>query len=230
MGKKMDAAAKLLEPKLYLLKEAVELVKKAAYVKFDESVDLAIRLGVDPKRSDQMVRGTSLLPHGTGKKIRVLVFAKGEKEQEARQAGADYVGSDDLMEKIKGGWMEFDQAISTPDLMGSVGKLGKVLGPRGLMPNPKTGTVTFEVGKAIQEIRKGRVEYKVEKAGIVQVPVGRVSFTADQLYGNAMAILESIIRAKPSSCKGRYIKSVTISSTMGLGVPLDPAVLTKAMA
>ena len=205
-------------------------MKKAAYAKFDESVDLAIRLGVDPKRSDQMVRGTSLLPHGTGKKIRVLVFAKGEKEQEARQAGADYVGSDDLMEKIKGGWMEFDQAISTPDLMGSVGKLGKVLGPRGLMPNPKTGTVTFEVGKAIQEIRKGRVEYKVEKAGIVQVPVGRVSFTADQLYGNAMAILESIIRAKPSSCKGRYIKSVTISSTMGLGVPLDPAVLTKAMA
>ncbi|MGQ0810077.1 MAG: 50S ribosomal protein L1, partial [Nitrospiraceae bacterium] len=199
----------------------------AAFAKFDESVDLAIRLGIDPKRSDQMVRGMTVLPHGTGKKVRVLVFAKGEKEQEARQAGADYVGSDELMEKIKGGWMDFDCAISTPDLMASVGKLGKVLGPRGLMPNPKTGTVTFEVGKAIGEIRKGRVEYKVEKAGIVQVPVGKTSFEADRLFENAQAILESVVKAKPASCKGKYLKSATISSTMGPGVKLDTVAIAK---
>ena len=227
MGKKMKAALEKMEPRPYTLREAVGLVKSTAYAKFDESVDLAIRLGVDPKRSDQMVRGTTSLPHGTGKTLRVLVFAKGEKEQEARQAGADYVGSDDLMEKIKGGWMDFDCAIATPDLMASVGKLGKVLGPRGLMPNPKTGTVTFEVGKAVSEIRKGRVEYKVEKAGIVQVPVGKVSFQADQLFENASAILEAVVKAKPASCKGRYLKSVTISSTMGLGVRLDAIALAK---
>jgi len=227
MGKKMKAALEKMEPRPYTLREAVGLVKSTAYAKFDESVDLAIRLGVDPKRSDQMVRGTTSLPHGTGKTLRVLVFAKGEKEQEARQAGADYVGSDDLMEKIKGGWMDFDCAIATPDLMASVGKLGKVLGPRGLMPNPKTGTVTFEVGKAVSEIRKGRVEYKVEKAGIVQVPVGKVSFQADQLFENASAILEAVVKAKPASCKGRYLKSVTISSTMGLGVKLDAIALAK---
>ena len=227
MGKKMKEAAAKMEPRFYGLKEAVGLVKQAAYAKFDESVDLALRLGVDPKRSDQMVRGTTVLPHGTGKKLRVLVFAKGEKEQEARAAGADYVGADDLMEKIKGGWMDFDQAISTPDLMGAVGKLGKVLGPRGLMPNPKTGTVTFEVGKAIAEIRKGRVEYKVEKAGIVQVPVGKVSFDEQRLYENAHSILESVMKAKPASCKGRYLKSATISSTMGPGVKLDTVAITK---
>jgi large subunit ribosomal protein L1 len=227
MGKKMKAAAEKVEPRVYGLREAVEAVKKAAYAKFDESVDLAIRLGVDPKRSDQMVRGTTSLPHGTGKKIRVLVFAKGEKEQEARQAGADYVGADDLMEKIKGGWMDFDCAIATPDLMGAVGKLGKVLGPRGLMPNPKTGTVTFEVGKAVQEIRKGRVEFKVEKAGIIHVPLGKVSFEAQKLYDNAHAIFESVMKAKPASCKGRYLKSATISSTMGPGVKLDTVALAK---
>src|ERR671916_485023 len=215
MGKKMKAALAKLEPKLYGLQEAVEVVKQAAYAKFDESVDLALRLGVDPKRADQMVRGTTVLPHGTGKKVRVLVFAKGEKEQEARAAGADYVGADDLMEKIKGGWMEFDQAISTPDLMASVGKLGKVLGPRGLMPNPKTGTVTFEVAKAISDIRKGRVEYKVEKAGILQVPIGKVSFEATRLYDNAHAVLESVMKAKPASTKGRYLRRATLSSTMG---------------
>jgi large subunit ribosomal protein L1 len=209
------------------LREAVDAVKRSAYTKFDESVDLALRLGVDPKRADQMVRGTTSLPHGTGKKVRVLVFAKGEKEQEARQAGADYVGSDDLMEKIKGGWMDFDCAISTPDLMAAVGKLGKALGPRGLMPNPKTGTVTFEVGKAVSEIRKGRVEYKVEKAGIVQVPVGKVSFKPEQLYDNAAAVLEAVIKAKPASCKGRYLMSATISSTMGPGVKLDAIALAK---
>ena len=183
MGKKMKAALAKVEPRSYALRDAVALVKNAAYAKFDESVDLAIRLGVDPKRSDQMVRGTTSLPHGTGKKVRVIVFAKGEKEQEARQAGADFVGADDLMEKIKGGWMEFDCAISTPDLMASVGKLGKVLGPRGLMPNPKTGTVTFEVGKAVGEIRKGRVEFKVEKAGIVQVPVGELGEPGHNEHG-----------------------------------------------
>lgn len=227
MGKKMKAALEKIEPRQYALREAVGLVKSAAYAKFDESVDLAIRLGVDPKRSDQMVRGTTSLPHGTGKKLRVLVFAKGEKEQEARQAGADYVGADELMEKVKGGWMDFDCAIATPDLMAAVGKLGKVLGPRGLMPNPKTGTVTFEVGKAVSEIRKGRVEYKVEKAGIVQVPVGKVSFQPEQLYDNASAILEAVVKAKPASCKGRYLKSVTISSTMGPGVKLDAIALAK---
>jgi len=227
MGKKMKAAESKVEPRLYGLKEAVDLVKRTAYAKFDESVDLAIRLGVDPKRSDQMVRGTTVLPHGTGKKLRVLVFAKGEKEQEARQAGADYVGAEDLMEKIKGGWMEFDQAIATPDLMGAVGKLGKVLGPRGLMPNPKAGTVTFEVAKAIAEIRKGRVEYKVEKAGIVQVPIGRVSFDSERLYENAHAIFESVVKARPASCKGRYLKSATLSSTIGPGIKLDTVAITK---
>lgn len=227
MGKKMKAALGKVEPRVYELREAVEAVKQAAYAKFDESVDLALRLGVDPKRSDQMVRGTTSLPHGTGKKVRVLVFAKGEKEQEARQAGADFVGADDLMEKIKGGWLDFDLAIATPDLMASVGKLGKQLGPRGLMPNPKTGTVTFEVGKAVAEVRKGRVEFKVEKAGIVQVPVGKVSFDAAKLYDNASAIIESVVKAKPVSCKGRYLKSVTISSTMGPGVKLDAIALMK---
>ena len=227
MGKKMKAALEKVEPRVYGLREAVDTVKQAAYTKFDESVDLALRLGIDPKRSDQMVRGTTSLPHGTGKKIRVLVFAKGEKEQEARQAGADFVGADDLMEKIKGGWLDFDCAIATPDLMASVGKLGKQLGPRGLMPNPKTGTVTFEVGKAVTEIRKGRVEFKVEKAGIVQVPVGKVSFDAAKLFDNASAIIESVIKAKPVSCKGRYLKSVTISSTMGPGVKLDAIALMK---
>ena len=227
MGKKMKAALTKMEPRPYALRDAVALVKSSAYAKFDESVDLAIRLGVDPKRSDQMVRGTTSLPHGTGKKVRVIVFAKGEKEQEARQAGADFVGADDLMEKIKGGWMDFDYAIATPDLMASVVKLGKQLGPRGLMPNPKTGTVTFEVGKAVAEIRKGRVEYKVEKAGIVQVPVGKVSFQPEQLYDNASAVLESVVKAKPASCKGRYLKSVTLSSTMGPGVKLDAVALAK---
>jgi large subunit ribosomal protein L1 len=227
MGKKMKAALEKVESRVYGLREAVDAVKKAAFAKFDESVDLAIRLGIDPKRSDQMVRGTTSLPHGTGKKVRVLVFAKGEKEQEARQAGADFVGSDELMEKIKGGWMDFDCAISTPDLMAAVGKLGKQLGPRGLMPNPKTGTVTFEVGKAVTDIRKGRVEFKVEKAGIVQVPVGKVSFDPNKLYDNASAIFESVIKAKPASCKGRFLKSATISSTMGPGVKLDTVALTK---
>ncbi|MEK7268419.1 MAG: 50S ribosomal protein L1 [Nitrospirota bacterium] len=227
MGKKMKAASSKVQSRPYGLKEAVELVKQATYAKFDESVDMALWLGVDPKRSDQMVRGTTVLPHGTGRKLCILVFAKGEKEQEARAAGADYVGAEDLMEKIKGGWMEFDQAIATPDLMGAVGKLGKILGPRGLMPNPKAGTVTFEIAKAIAEIRKGRVEYKVEKAGIVHVTIGKVSFEAQRLYENAHSILESVMKAKPASCKGRYLKSVTLSSTMGPGIRLDTVAIAK---
>lgn len=230
MGKKWRESAAKIEPRPYDLREAVTALKQAAYVKFDESVDLALRLGVDPKRADQMVRGTTLLPHGTGKQVRVVVFAKGEKEQEARDAGADVVGADDLIERIKGGWMEFDQAVATPDMMGAVGKLGKVLGPRGLMPNPKTGTVTFEVAKAINEIRKGRVEYKVEKAGIVHVRVGKVSFEANSLYDNAHAVIEAVLKARPASVKGRYLRSATISSTMGPGIRLDAIGLAKSVA
>ena len=230
MGKKMRASTGRIEPRLYGLKEATELVKQNAYAKFDESVDLALRLGVDPKRADQMVRGTTVLPHGTGKQVRVLVFAKGEKEQEARQAGAEYVGAEDFIEKIKGGWMEFDQAIATPDLMGAVGKLGKVLGPRGLMPNPKSGTVTFEVAKAIAEIRKGRVEYKVEKAGIIHVPVGKASFEAERLFENAHTVIETVMKARPASCKGRYLRSASLSSTMGPGIQLDAVSLAKMFA
>lgn len=230
MGKKMQAALSKIEPKLYGLKEAVEIVKRSTYAKYDESVDLAMRLGVDPKQSDQMVRGTTVLPHGSGKKVRVLVFAKGEKEQEAREAGADYVGAEDLIEKIKGGWMDFDRTIATPDLMAAVSKLGKILGPRGLMPNPKTGTVTFDLAKAVAEIRKGRVEYKVEKAGIVHVPIGKVSFDAQHLYDNAHSVLESIMKAKPASSKGRYLKSITISSTIGPGIRLDPVAIAKQWA
>lgn len=230
MGKKMQAALRNSEPKFYGLKEAVEVVKRLAYAKYDESVDLAVRLGVDPKQSDQMVRGTTVLPHGTGKKVRVVVFAKGEKEQEAREAGADSVGADDLIEKIKGGWMDFDRAIATPDLMAAVSKLGKILGPRGLMPNPKTGTVTFDIAKAVAEIRKGRVEYKVEKAGIVHVPIGKVSFDAQHLYDNAHTVLESLMKAKPASSKGRYLRSITLSSTIGPGIRLDPVAIAKQWA
>lgn len=230
MGKKWKAAVALVEPKAYGLQEAMDVLKRASYVKFDETVEMALRLGVDPKRADQMVRGSAVLPHGTGVKVRILVFAKGEKEIEAREAGADVIGGEELVEKVKGGWLEFDRAIATPDLMGTVGKLGKLLGPRGLMPNPKTGTVTFEVAKAISEIRKGRVEYKVEKAGILHVRVGKVSFAADKLCENAMAIVDSVIKAKPASSKGRYLKSVTLSSTMGPGIPLDAATLSKELA
>lgn len=227
MGKKLNAAASKVEAKPYGLEEAGELVKRLAFAKFDETVELVIRLGVDPKRADQMVRGTTVLPHGSGKTVRILVFAKGEKEQEAREAGADYVGADDVMEKVKGGWLDFDHAISTPDLMASVGKLGKILGPRGLMPNPKTGTVTFEVAKAIQEIRKGRVEYKVDKAGIVHVPIGKVSFSGQQISDNAKAVFGSVVKAKPSSSKGKYVKSATLSATMGPGVTLDSAAIAR---
>ncbi len=221
MGKKYATALAKVESRPYSIREAMEVVKASAFVKFDESVDLAVRLGVDPKHSEQMVRGSVVLPHGTGKSIKVLVFAKGEKAKEAANAGADYVGAEDLVEKINQGWMDFDQVVATPDLMGMAGKLGKILGPRGLMPNPKTGTVTFDITKAIREIRQGKVDYKVEKAGVIQACIGRVSFTADQLRENATVLLESIMKAKPVSAKGKYLKSATLSSTMGPGVKLD---------
>ncbi len=227
MGKKFKEALKKVSKSEYSLEEASALVKESAFAKFDESVEMALSLGVDPKRADQMVRGTTVLPHGTGKKTRILVIAKGEKEQEAREAGADFAGNEDLLQKIQDGWLDFDSMIATPDMMGSVGKLGKVLGPRGLMPNPKTGTVTFEVGKAIQEIRKGRVEYKVDKAGNVHVPVGKVSFQAQQITDNVKTVFDSIMKAKPSSSKGKYVKSATLSSTMGPGIRLDSVALAK---
>jgi|SRR5581483_2959066 len=230
MGKKYNAAATKVEDRPYPLREALGLVKETHYAKFDESVDLAVRLGVDPKHSDQMVRGSVVLPHGTGKKVRILVFAKGEKEKEAVQAGADYVGLEELIEKINKGWMEFDTVVATPDLMGTVGKLGKVLGPRGLMPNPKTGTVTFDLTRAVKEIRQGKVEYRVEKAGIVHVSIGKVSFSPEQLAENANVVVDSIIKGKPASAKGKYIKSIIVSSTMGPGIPIDTASLQEGAA
>ncbi|PKN51450.1 MAG: 50S ribosomal protein L1 [Deltaproteobacteria bacterium HGW-Deltaproteobacteria-13] len=222
-GKRILAAKAKVEPgKKYSLKEAAEIVASTAGVKFDETVDAAIRLGVNPAHADQMVRGSVVLPHGLGKTVRILVFAKGEKEKEALDAGADLVGNDEIIEKIKGGWMEFDRVIATPDMMGSVGKIGKILGPRGLMPNPKVGTVTFEVANAVNELKAGKVEFRVEKAGIVHSPVGKVSFGAEKLRENVSALLETIIKLKPASSKGIYIKSISLSSTMGVGVRIDP--------
>jgi large subunit ribosomal protein L1 len=218
----LDQKNKVEPGKRYALKEAVELVLSTARVKFDETVDTAIRLGVNPRHADQMVRGSVVLPNGLGKDVRVLVFAKGDKEKEALDAGADYTGSDDLIEKIKGGWLEFDRVIATPDMMGSVGKLGKILGPRGLMPNPKVGTVTFNVGSAVNEMKAGKVEFRVERAGIVHSPVGKVSFGVDKLYENILALLETIIKIKPASSKGTYLRSISLSTTMGPGVKIDP--------
>ncbi len=228
-GKKYKAAAALVDrTKLYNIQDSIGLAKKTARTKFDETVDLAVKLGVDPKQADQMVRGTVVLPHGTGKKVKILVFAKGEKEKEARDAGADYVGAEDLSDKIqKEGWIDFDVVVATPDIMGLVGRLGKVLGPRGLMPNPKTGTVTFDIAKAIKEIRAGKVEYRVEKAGIVHVPVGKASFEENKLVDNAKAVLESILKAKPSSSKGKYLKTASVSTTMGPGIKIDPDEIEK---
>ncbi len=222
MGKKMNASLEKVEKgKEYSLENAIQKVKELTYVKFDETVDIVFNLGVDPRKSDQMVRGTVVLPHGTGKTLRVLVFAKGEKELEAKQAGADFVGADDLVEKINKGWLDFDKVVATPDIMGVVGKLGKVLGPRGLMPNPKLGTVTFDVAKAVKEIKAGKVEYKTEKAGVVHVPIGKVSFDAQKLLDNAKAIIDSVNKAKPSTSKGRYMKGISVSSTMGPGLRVD---------
>lgn len=201
-------------------------MKESSYAKFDETVDLAVNLGIDPRKSDQMVRGTVVLPHGIGKKVRVLVFAKGEKEKEAIDAGADFVGAEDLVEKISKGWLDFDKAVATPDIMGLVGKLGKILGPRGLMPNPKLGTVTFDIARAVKEIKAGKVEYKAEKAGIVHVPIGKVSFDTQRLLDNAKAIIDSIVKAKPPTSKGKYLKKLSISSTMGPGIAIDIGKLT----
>lgn len=222
MGKKLETAYERFDKgKEYSLEEALRLIKELSYAKFDETVDMAFNLGVDPKKTDQVVRGTVSLPHGTGKKVRVLVFAKGEKEKEALEAGADYVGAEDLVEKIQKGWLDFDKAVATPDIMGLVGKLGKILGPRGLMPNPKLGTVTFDVAKAVKEIKAGKVEYKTDKAGVVHVPIGRVSFDVDRLFENARTVIDSITKAKPSTSKGKYMKKIVVSSTMGPGIKVD---------
>lgn len=228
-GKRIIAAKAKVEPtKRYTLKEATEMVVSLAGVKFDETVDAAVRLGVNPAHADQMVRGSVVLPNGLGKTVRVLVFAKGDKEKEALDAGADMVGNDEIIEKIKGGWMEFDRVIATPDMMGSVGKIAKILGPRGLMPNPKVGTVTFDIANAVKELKAGKVEFRVEKAGIVHSPVGKVSFGAEKLYENVNALLETIIKLKPASSKGTYIKSIALSSTMGAGVRIDPLDIKSA--
>ncbi len=227
MGKKhTDSLKKVDSEKQYSIEDALAMVKEFAHTKFDETVDLAVNLGIDPKKSDQMIRGTVVLPHGLGKKVRVAVFAKGEKAKEAQNAGAEYVGAEDLIEKISGGWLDFDTAVATPDIMGMVSKLGKVLGPRGLMPNPKTGTVTFDIAKAIKDIKAGKVDYKTEKAGIVHVAIGKASFDAQKLTENARAILDAIIKAKPSTSKGTYLRRLSVSSTMGPGISIDVSRLT----
>lgn len=227
-GKKYQTSVKLVDrTKLYDPKEAVALLTDIAKAKFDETVEAHIRLGVDPRRSDQQVRGAVVLPHGTGKTKRVLVFAKGEKVREAEEAGADFVGGDEMAEKIKGGWMDFDITVATPDMMGTVGKLGKILGPRGLMPNPKTGTVTFDLAKAIAEIKAGKVEYRVDKTGIVHVPIGKVSFGAQKLYQNLAVIMDALNKAKPAAAKGTYVKSVSVASTMSPGVFVSPQAATS---
>ena len=224
-----DAEAKLNREQLYSLGEAVDLLKQFPEAKFDESVDLAIKLGVDPKHADQMVRGALVLPHGTGRSVRILVFAKGDKEKEARDAGADHVGAEELAKKIQDeGWLEFDRVIATPDMMSVVGRLGRVLGPRGLMPNPKLGTVTMDVGKAVSESKAGKVEYRVDKAGIVHVAIGKRSFEGDQLLENASALIDAVIKAKPAAAKGTYLGTIAISTTMGPGIRVDPASVQRA--
>jgi len=228
-GKRYEEARKLVDrTKLYDPAEAVELVKKTAAAKFDETVEAAVRLGVDPRHADQMVRGAVALPHGIGKTVRILVFAKGDKAKEAEEAGADYVGAEELVEKIKGGWIDFDMTIATPDMMGMVGKLGKILGPKGLMPNPKTGTVTFDIKNAVREFKAGKIEYRTEKAGIVHAPIGKVSFSSEKLLDNFYALMEALIKAKPAAAKGTYVKSVTLSSTMGPGVKVNPLKVSRA--
>jgi large subunit ribosomal protein L1 len=222
IGKQHKAAkAQIDRTKAYTIEEALALVKETAHAKFDETVDLCVRLGVDPRKADQMVRGAVVLPNGLGKTVRVLVFAKGEKALEAQTAGADHVGADDLVAKIQEGWFDFDTAIATPDMMGTVGKIGKLLGPRGLMPNPKVGTVTFEISRAVQEAKSGKVEYRVEKAGIVHAPVGKVSFDVDRLKGNVVALMDALVKAKPTTSKGTYLKKISVSSTMGPGINVD---------
>jgi large subunit ribosomal protein L1 len=222
-GKKFTAAAAQVADRTYSIEEAIPLLQKVKYAKFDETIELALRLGVDPKHADQMVRGTVVLPHGLGKSKKVLAIAGADKQKEATEAGADHVGGDEIVEKIIGGWMDFDAVVATPDMMRAVGRLGKVLGPRGLMPNPKTGTVTPNVAQAIKEIKAGKVEFRVDKTGIVHAPVGKMSFPAQNLIDNAHALVDSVVKSKPSAAKGKYLKSVTMSSTMGPGVGIDTA-------
>jgi large subunit ribosomal protein L1 len=222
MGKKLEAVKEKLDlQKEYTLEEAINILKENSFTKFNETVVMAINLGIDPRKSDQVVRNSVVLPHGTGKEVRVLVFAKGEKEKEAREAGADYVGAEDLIERIQKGWLEFDRTIATPDMMGQVGKLGKILGPRGLMPNPKLGTVTFDIAKAVKEAKAGKIEYRNDKGGVVHVPIGKLFFETEKLVENAIAVLKSIVKAKPPTSKGKYIKKVALSSTMGPGLKID---------
>ena len=224
VGKKYAEAAKLIDANVaYDPSEAVELVKKTARAKFDETVEVAFRLGVDPKKADQQIRGAVVLPHGTGKTLRVLVFAKGDKAKEAEAAGADYVGDEDMINKINQGWFEFDAVVATPDMMAAVGKLGRVLGPKGLMPNPKTGTVTFDVTKAVNEIKAGKIEYRVDKNGNIHAPIGKISFDNEKLLDNYFVLLDTIQKAKPAAAKGTYLKNITMSSTMGPGVKLNTA-------
>lgn len=228
-GKKYKTALAKVDPtKRFSMDEALDILEQTKVAKFDETVDLAIRLGIDPKQSDQMVRGSVVLPHGLGKKVRIVVFAKGEKQKEAKAAGADQVGAEELIAKIEAGWLEFDKAVATPDLMGQVSKLGRVLGPRGLMPNPKLGTVTFDLAKAIRELKTGRAEFKVEKGGIVHTSVGKISFGKAKLKENLLALLDAVSRAKPQTAKGTYLRSVTVSTTMGPGIKLDPVPLHGA--
>jgi len=219
----LEVKNKLEAGKKYEFLEGVKIVIDSSYVKNDETVDIAVRLGVDPRHADQMVRGSVILPNGLGKEVKVLVFAKGEKEKEAIEAGADFVGNDDLIEKIKGGWFGFDKAVATPDMMGSVGKIGKLLGPRGLMPNSKTGTVTFDLGKSVKELKAGKIDFRVEKAGIVHAPMGKASFGTGKIVQNIASFLDRLVRLKPASSKGTYLKNITISSTMGPGIKIDPA-------
>jgi large subunit ribosomal protein L1 len=221
IGKRFKKAKSLVEDRAYKIEEALPLVKMMATAKFDETVEVAMRLGVDPKHADQMVRGTVVLPHGLGKSKRVCVIASGEKIKEAEAAGADHVGGEELVAKIQEGWLDFDAVIATPDLMKSVGKLGKILGPKGLMPNPKTGTVTFDLGKAVQEIKAGKVEFRVDKTAIIHTPVGKASFSAEKLIDNARTLIDSVVKARPAAAKGKYLRSIYVSSTMGPGVPVD---------
>ena len=222
-GKKYAAASEKIDPnKRYDFPEALRLAVDTSYRKFDETVDVAVRLGVDPRHADQMVRGSVVLPNGTGKDVKVLVFAKGEKEKEAQEAGADFVGNDDLLEKIKGGWFGFDKTVATPDVMGAVGRIGKILGPRGLMPNAKSGTVTFDVARAVKELKAGKIDFRVERAGIVHATMGKVSFGADRLMENLTSFFDTIVRLKPASSKGTYLKSIAISTSMGAGIRIDP--------
>lgn len=223
IGKKYtEARQKIDREKRYDMEEALDLLPQVKYAKFDETVELALRLGVDPRHADQMVRGSVALPNGLGKKVKVVVFAKGQKEKEAQEAGADEVGSDELIAKIQGGWTDFDKAIATPDMMGAVSKLGKILGPRGLMPNPKVGTVTFDVGKTVQELKAGRVEFRVDKAGNLHVPVGKISFGKEKIRENVNSLVDAVVRLKPPSSKGTYIKGMAISTTMSPGIKIDP--------